>query len=525
MKKVIIIILGFFAINSFGINPNKLMVDDSVKVSFEVDIDHFTNSLDSLMSIWYVQNSMQLQEEDFYLASDSFVPPVFPDTIMLKRLAAINSAVDLSYNEVVQRFIDLYSTRRKTQTEVMLGLSEYYFPIFESYLDYYNLPLELKYLAVIESALNPRAVSRAGATGMWQFMYATGRLYKLRINSYVDERRDPVISTDAAARYLRDLHNIYKDWSLAIAAYNCGPGNVNKAIRRSGKTTYWEIYNFLPRETRGYVPAFVGALYVMNNYKDYNIVPKKIDFPLNTDTILITERLHFGQIAEVLDISIDMLRDLNPQYRRDIIPAGDTYPLRLPVEYSLRFISLQDSIFNYQDSIFNKNIYASVPQRGSGSSSSRAFSGRTPANSEKISYTIKSGDNLGFISSWFGVTVNDLRDWNGIHGNNIRAGRKLDIYVPKDKVDYYKNFNNMTFAQKQNSIGSQSSSTVAESKPLATTTNDTSEYTWYTVKSGDNFWSIANNFPGVSNTDIMQFNGITNASSLKPGQKLKIPKK
>jgi membrane-bound lytic murein transglycosylase D len=249
-----------------------------------------------------------------------------------------------------EAYIGVYTKNRRGQMEVMLGLTDYYFPIFEEVLDQYGLPLELRYLPVIESALNPRAVSRAKATGIWQFMFGTARMYNLTMNSLVDERRDPLASSHAAARYLRDLHGIYNDWTLALAAYNCGPGNVNKAIRRAGGSrNYWAIYNYLPRETRGYVPAFVAATYAMHYYDEHKLVPLAVDFPVYTDTIMIHQEMHLMQISEVLDIPVEMLRDMNPQYLSDIIPARDrSYSLRLPVDYSSRFIDNIDTIYAHR---------------------------------------------------------------------------------------------------------------------------------------------------------------------------------
>lgn len=478
--------------------------DDTLKVYQDVNIEDFTRNLDSLLQTWYVKNTLRLnhQDEDFFMASDNYTPPVFSDTVMMMRLQGINSYIDLSYNEIVQKFIDLYAVRRKRLVEVMMGLSEYYFPVFEAALDANGCPLELKYLPVIESALNPHAVSRAGATGLWQFMYTTGRLYRLRVNTYIDERRDPYASSQAAAKYLKDLYNIYNDWTLAIAAYNCGPGNVNKAIKRSGKTSYWEIYNYLPRETRGYVPAFVAAMYVMHYHKDYNISPYRITYPVKTDTILLTRQVHFGQIAAVLGISPSELKDLNPQYRKDIIPAyNDTLPLRLPSEYTLKFIALQDSIFSYADSLYNKSFYAEVPDPKSRSISKPYNNSYQSGNA--VVYTVKSGDNLGAIAQKYGVTVAQLKDWNGLHSNNIRVGQKLSVY-PK--------------GSKPASTGQQTTQEKKQGSPSG-------DFVYYTVKQGDNFWSISQKYPGVSNTEIMEWNNIKDARSLKPGQKLKIYKK
>ncbi|HER08096.1 MAG TPA: lytic transglycosylase, partial [Bacteroides sp.] len=268
-----------------------------------------------MLNLWYVNQSLENAVDENLPGPDSLVPD-FPDSVYMRRLAGIPSVIDLTYNRIVKNYLDVYTKKRREQVRVMLGLSDYYFPIFEEIFDYYDVPFELKYLAVIESALNPRAVSRAGAVGTWQFMYGTGRFYGLTINSLVDERRDPIASTHAAARYLRDLYGMYGDWTLALAAYNCGPGNVNKAIRRSGgKKNFWDIYYFLPRETRGYVPAFIAATYVMNHYPEHRLSRIPVEMPLFTDTIVVREPVHLEQIAGVLGVPLKQLRDMNPQYR------------------------------------------------------------------------------------------------------------------------------------------------------------------------------------------------------------------
>jgi membrane-bound lytic murein transglycosylase D len=314
----------------------------------------------------------------------------------------------------------------------MLSLSNFYIPLFEEALYAYDLPLELKYLPIVESALNPRAISRAGASGLWQFMLSTGRLYGLENNNYVDERQDPIKATWAAARYLKDMYDIYKDWNLAIAAYNCGPGNVNKAISRSGKRDYWEIYNYLPKETRGYVPSFIAANYVMTYYCHHNICPMETSMPEATDTIQVNHNVHFQQIADVCGVDIDMLKSLNPQYKRDIIP-GDSKPqtLRLPQNYIGSFIEKQDTIYAYRANEFFRNRrVVSVPQQNTRQQSTRSTS-RTaakPANGTATTHKVRSGESLSTIAARYGVTVNQIRSWNGIRGTRINAGQSLKIY-------------------------------------------------------------------------------------------------
>jgi membrane-bound lytic murein transglycosylase D len=425
--------------------------------------------------------------------------------------------MDLTYNKIVKNFIDMYAKQRRDKVRVMLALTQYYFPHFEAVFDRYNLPHELKYLAVIESALNPRAVSKAGAAGLWQFMPATGKSYGLVINSLVDDRRDIVKSTESAALFLRDLYKIYNDWTLVIAAYNCGPGNVNKAIRRAGgKRNYWDIYYHLPRETRGYVPAFIAAAYVMNFSNEHNLAPVKIDFDFFTDTIHINNKLHLKQVSEVLGLPLQQIRDLNPQFKADIIPGdGKTYHLRIPQMQTMRFIELQDSIFEYKKSVyFNNDNFITNPV-SSGSSGSVPI---LPSDKyTKLVYTVKSGDNLGYISTWYNVRLTDLRYWNNIRQNLIKSGQKLTIYVPNEKADYYRGIDKMSFAEKQRKAGVA----VSQSGNLASMPSDGSSI-YYTVKSGDTLWNIANMFPGVSDAAIAKLNNIKAGESIKPGQVLRI---
>lgn len=508
-------------------------MEDSVKITFkdslaasaaenEIQEFGFLSNLDSLLHLWYVENSVSYYDDWDQAAPDSVIP-VFSDSVYIERLDRIPAILDLSYNEKVRKYIEVYANKRRKQMGVLLGLSEYYFPIFEEVFSYYDIPLELKYCSIIESALNPRAVSRVGATGMWQFMYGTGRKYDLTINSLVDERRDPVKSTDAAARFMKDLYDIYGDWILVIAAYNCGPGNVNKAIRRSGgKTNYWDIYNYLPRETRGHVPAYIAATYVMNYYQDHNLVPAEIDLSLAVDTIIITDELHLEQVSRVLNLPIHMLRDMNPQYRYDIIPGKEKpYALRLPVESSMFFIELQDSIFAYNDSVyFNKDIKTKSP---SYYASSTYLPEPPSKNMSKLFYSVKSGDNLGFIASWYHVRLSDLQYWNNIYGTMIRSGQKLVVYVPKDKVPEYAKINDMSFEDKQRSVGKTvaSSPNTKESESV----DASGEFIYYTVRSGDTLWDIAKMYDGVSDIEIMRVNNISEAGKIKPGQVLKIPVK
>jgi membrane-bound lytic murein transglycosylase D len=352
-------------------------------------------------------------------------------------------------------------------------------------------------------------------------MYGTGRMYKLNINSFVDERRDPVKSSYAAVKYLKDMYKVYGNWHLVIAAYNCGPGNVNKAIRRSGgKRNYWDIYYRLPRETRGYVPAFIAAIYTFNHHKEHNLYPKKSNFPIACDTLMIDETLHFDQVAKVINIPKEQLRDLNPQYRADILPGDKAYALKLPLELTSKFIDLQDSIFSYKKEYYFSQKDKVVNPRDR----YQKFAHVTPKNKAKVYYKVKPGDAVGLIASWFHVRTSDLRYWNNIRRNLIKVGQKLVVYVPKSKAGYYKDFNQMSYAQKQATLGKTVGTTKTVTKNTVAPKYDGS-YVYYTVRRGDNFWTIAKKFPGVSNYDIMKLNNIKDARSLKVGQKLRIKRK
>lgn len=474
----------------------------------------FTQTIDECYTVWY--NSLREDKtyaDSLFLAQRNAPLAQVSDSVYLGRLDSLHSAIRLSYNDIVRNFIEMYVVKKRQQVAVMLGLSEYYFPLFEEMLAANYMPLELKYLPVIESALNPVAKSRARACGLWQFMYPTGRMYKLEINSYLDERFDPVRSTEAAVRYLNDLYNIYEDWILVIAAYNCGPGNVNKAIRRSGgKRNYWDIYYHLPRETRGYVPAFIAAMYAFNYHKEHNIYPVEPTLPRLCDTLQINDALHFEQICKNLEISMEELRDINPQYFKNIIPAGfgKSYTLKLPYNYAMDFIDNQDSIFAYN----RKKYFDDSDRTASPNDRFRRYAHASSISGDRarLVYTVKSGDVPGTIAAKFNVSLNDLKYWNNLNRRmTIRVGQKLVIYVSEKKAGQY--------AHKASYSGKVSNKASA---PQVETIDG--EYVYYTVKKGENLWTIARKYPGVSNKDIMRWNGISEREvrDIKPGQKLKI---
>lgn len=339
-----------------------------------------------------------------------------PDSLIIRKIEEMNSYITIPYNATVKQYINQYTVSYPAKLGKLVGMGEYYLPLFEEVFDRYDMPLELKMMAVIESALVPTARSKAGAAGMWQFMYRTGKLYGLRINSFVDERLDPVQSADAAARYLLDAYKEFGDWNLAISAYNCGSGNVRKAIARSGSREFWDIYPFLPKETRSYVPAFVGALYGFTYYKDYGIEPVEYNFPTQIDTFEIRRNVHFNQIHERVGVSVDTLRLLNPQYKHDIIPGNeDVYILRIPSEYSDNLIAQGDSVYTHNASKYlSEAVMKSIREGGDGGS---------------IRYKVKAGDTLSAIGVKYHCKVSELKKWNNLKSDNLRIGQLLLIYT------------------------------------------------------------------------------------------------
>ncbi len=510
MYKILLLIL--FSLSSFI----SLQADNDTIVINEKDYST-ADKLDSLLMDWYSYTNRDTTSFISLAERDLFVTDI-PDSVYKERIENIVTPLELVYNQKVQSYLNRYIKNGKWVAPKFIGLSYKYFPMFEEKLDQYNMPIELKYLAIIESALNPKARSRAGATGLWQFMYRTGRHMGLEINSYIDERMDPYKSTDAACRYLKSLHEIYNDWFLAIAAYNAGPGNVNKAIRRSGgKRNYWEIYPYLPNETRNYIPGLIAIIYMFEYADEHKYKPEKIHFYEDIDTVMVRKNLHFAQLDSVLGIDVAETRELNPQYKLDIIPAKTKqYPLCIRQKYISQFIMYEDSIYNFKDSVFfspkTNNLKTTAKYTESAPTASQ------PKGTAELTYSVKSGDVVGLIAEWYDITSAQLRAWNGLYGNKIKIGQNLKIYVPKESISKYKNINSLSYDEKQKLEGK----TPNENKTTETSIDPS--YIYHTVKSGDSPYELSLKY-NVPLEEILNLNNITNPSGLKIGQKLKIRKK
>jgi len=510
--------------------------------------------LDSLADLKYFGNGSFIADADS-LNIHGFAPghvPQYPDSVLAARIGNLDkqTTIDLAFNKYVKNYIHLYANNKRDLTSRILGLSYVYFPLFEEQLDRFNIPLEMKYLAVVESALNPTAGSRAGAKGLWQFMYGTGKVYGLKVTSLTDERFDPLKSTIAACQHMNDLYDIYGDWLLVMAAYNSGAGNVNKAIRRAGGVrNYWAIWPFLPRETRGYVPAFIAVYYVMNHAADHNLYPVPPGIMHHeTDTVNVRDVLSFDQISEMLGIPMDQLRFLNPLYKQGIIPytEGSEYFLTLPKQYVGDFIHNERELYAYvtkkgiekeklQEEIKKAHdrtihivrsgenlgliarryrVYVSQLQAWNNLKGTTIYPGQrlvvhpsakydpkqyaatsatVPPPSQSITHTVKSGENLGLIAKKYGCTVNELKAWNKLGSSTIHPGQKLLLAKPAAAT-------------------------------TAATTSD-ADYVYHTVKSGDTLWDIAKLYDGVTVNQIKELNNITNARRLKPGDRIRIASK
>lgn len=503
-----LIYLAFLLTVTFGFSQKKtetlkIQSDENAKVHFKDSPVLFFTNLDSLIlqvhpqaalidSLWmnkliksplYDKELYVLGEEEMFVADLEEL-----STELLKsRLKHLNSKTPfkIEYNPQLEQIIRGYLQKRKSSISTIMERARYFFPMFEEHLAKYKIPMELKYLAVIESALNPNARSRMGATGLWQFMYPTGKFYNLEVNSYIDERSDPYRATEAACKYLESLYKMYGDWSMALAAYNYGPGNVSKAIRRSGgSTNYWNIRKYLPRETAAYVPAFYATLYIFEYAKEHNLKSKESAISYYaTDTVRIKRQLTFTQINETLNVDIEVLKFLNPQYKLEIIPyvKDKNYALTLPLKDIGNFVSNEKMIYAYadlEDEKEEKPLQELIKLE------------------ERITHKVKKGEYLGKIAAKHGVAESNLKKWNNLKSSRLQIGQKLIVYP--------KNTNPVVAAK------------------VAPASNDNKEHTYYIVKLGDSLWSIAKKYSNVSVQNIKEWNNIWSVKSLKPGIKLKI---
>ena len=503
--------------------------------SLEIFTRNEIRLMDSLLNVWYIKRDLASQNSVLSKLTDDTTKYDNNDSLIYKRLCQIHTPIVVAYNDRVKRFIELYSVQRQRSSSVILGLAQYYYPWMKAIFDKYDLPEELVYITIIESALNPTAVSKAGATGIWQFMYGTGKLYGLEVNSYVDDRRDPYKATDAAARHFRDLYNIFGDWGLAISAYNCGAGNVRKAIQRSGgKTDFWGVYPYLPRETQNYFPAFIGAMYMMTYHNLYGIQPAQISIPSDVDTIMINKEAHFRQIADVLNINYDEIKSLNPQYKKEIIPAfSEPMPLRLRSNDLLLYIAMSDSVSKYNyDFYFNptKNLNT-VAATGTVSDDGMMIVQQTPNKY----HVVKKGETLGKIAAKYHTSVGQIKSMNHLHSTSLRVGQRL--LVKKGTTVKVPNPNAKPAAQDSTNVIAQNNATdtvstvkdssnvqPAKPQPIIKPVQPQIDYTSYTIRQGDTLSSIARRY-GTTANDLAEYNNLANKDALKIGQKLKIPKK
>lgn len=534
--------------NPVNAQQNKTVLDvkESISDSNIIYPESFEADTRKMLEGWYMKNYMATDDRYKTLGDTRY-----DDNTIRERLSKLPTVIELPYNQVVRSYIDRYTQQGREQVTVLLGLSHYYLPIFEQALEERGLPLELKYLPVIESGLNPNAVSKHGAAGLWQFMIATAKGMGLEVNSLVDERRDPYLSSRKAAQYLSDLFATYNDWSLAIAAYNCGPGAVNKAIRRAGgdpkKHDFWSIYNYLTPETRGYVPMFIAANYVMNYYPEHNISPVIPTKPLITDTLHISNPVHFNQISAVLDIPVDELRVLNPQFRADMIPgcADHAYTLVLPSQQVHAYLMSEDAIKNYE-----AEKYAHRTNVEPGEAPLVAQSSETDvANSDSddddttlpvasasqtkgmrtVTHKVKPGESLASIATAYGVTPEEIKKLNSLRRNAVRTGQILRVNTASTEgVAEAPDQVNMTPDRSEHTWEATTSTPASSKKTAAAQKNQKTQHkaataTSHKLKSGDTLSSISKKY-GVSIADIKKANGMT-SDRLRAGETLKIPAK
>lgn len=526
---------------------NVLDVKESITDSNIVFPESFETDTQKLLESWYMKN--YTATDDKYLSSDVKTT----DDQIRQRLSQLPTVIEMPFNSIVRTYIDRYTQRGRAQVAATLGLANYYMPIFEQALEEAGLPLELKYLPVVESALNPNAVSKHGATGLWQFMLATGKGLGMEVNSLVDERRDPYVSSRKAARYLKDLHSTYGDWSLAIAAYNCGPGAVNKAVRRAGdgKHDFWSIYEYLSPETRGYVPAFIAANYVMNYYPEHGISPVIPTKPLVTDTVGVAGRVHFNQISEVLDIPVEELRLLNPQFRADLIPGSPEKPymLILPSQQVHAYIVSEDQIKGHEAERYARRDVVEPGDMPSESSVEMEMADpsaadvrqtlaadnlpaeepamparQTPAAGRPATHKVAAGETLASIAALYGVTPAEVKRWNNLRRNSVRVGQQLRVAVDAQAETSVSADSSVPASRQQVSPAkAKRQSKSASSSKKGKKGRKEAKPTQHSIKNGENLTVIAKKY-GVSVDEIKRANNMKD-DDIRAGKSIKIPSK
>ena len=521
MKKtpiaILLAALAIGATNASAAPANvRAITTDTITDSNIIFPASFETDTHKMLENWYLNNYAVLDR-----GADNAADVTTTDAEYIERLQKMPTVIEMPFNQVVKSYIEMYTQRKRQLVETMLGMSLYYMPIFEQALDKYGLPMELRYLPIIESALNPNAVSPVGATGLWQFMLGTATGLGLEVNSVVDQRRDPIAASDAAARYLKQLYNTYNDWSLAIAAYNCGPGNVNKALRRAGegKKDFWEIYRFLPRETRGYVPGFIAANYAMNYYDKHNISPALASRPIITDTVHVNRRVHFQQIADVMGVSMDELRILNPQYRTDVIP-GDIkpYSLMLPNIQAYCYIANEDSIVNHNAELYARREVVEPATGERGQDEKGEYVEELVVKYHKV----RKGETIASISKKYGITTSELKSTNKL-GKSVRTGQNLKINTYKRR---YLPTAEIAKAEGTDSVDVANNAVIkaaAEQQPVHSVKKEsaTTRPTTHTVTRGDNLSNIATRY-GITIDELKDANDLSN-DNIQIGQTLTIP--